>query len=172
MALQLFKIASTTVETPQTSVTFSSIPQGYTDLIIKLSSRANNSGITIRFNGDSGANYSWKRLGGNGSVVNSDGNSTYGSPYNTFIYWAYSNQNTDTSNTFSNGDFYIPNYTSSNYKSASGDMVNENNATNAYAGLTAGLWSSSSAITSITMGIDTASPAYTAGTTATLYGVL
>jgi hypothetical protein len=51
--------------------------------------------------------------------------------------------------TFGNAIIYIPNYTSSNNKSISVDSVNENNDTEAYAMLTAGLWSNSAAITSI-----------------------
>jgi hypothetical protein len=56
---------------------------------------------------------------------------------------------TATANTFSNGEVYIPNYTSANYKSFSLDNVQENNVTTAYADLGAGLWSITSAITSI-----------------------
>jgi hypothetical protein len=54
---------------------------------------------------------------------------------------------TATANTFGNTEFYIPNYTSSNYKSFSVDGVTENNATAAFA-LYAGLWSNTAAITS------------------------
>jgi hypothetical protein len=57
----------------------------------------------------------------------------------------------NTSNTFSNTEIYIPNYTSNNYKSVSTDSVMENNATEAYANLNAILWSNTSAINSITL---------------------
>ena len=42
MALQLFKIETIEVASPVSSVTFSSIPQGYSDLIIKVSARGDN----------------------------------------------------------------------------------------------------------------------------------
>ena len=41
MALQLFKIETVEVSSPVTSVTFSSIPQGYTDLKLVASVRSN-----------------------------------------------------------------------------------------------------------------------------------
>jgi hypothetical protein len=46
---------------------------------------------------------------------------------------------------------YIPNYAGSSNKSVSIDAVTENNATAAEANLVAGLWSSTAAITSITL---------------------
>ena len=55
MALQIFKIAESIVSTPQTSVTFSSIPQNYTDLLIYVSARSNRASgadnITMSLNG-------------------------------------------------------------------------------------------------------------------------
>jgi len=56
------------------SITFSSIPQTYTNLQIR--ALAKNDGlasISIRFNGDSGSNYSWHRLYGNGTSAISGG---------------------------------------------------------------------------------------------------
>ena len=48
MALQLFKIATTSLSTAASSITFSNIPQGYTDLKVVLSVRANCSSIVKR----------------------------------------------------------------------------------------------------------------------------
>jgi hypothetical protein len=59
------------------------------------------------------------------------------------------NGNTSTSNTFGNGSIYIPNYAGSNNKSVSTDVVVENNATESSQYLLAGLWSDTSAITTI-----------------------
>ena len=50
---------------------------------------------------------------------------------------------------FNNIGIYIPNYAGSNNKSFSIDNAQENNITTAYSQLEAGLWSDSSAITSI-----------------------
>lgn len=130
------------------SVTFTSIPGTYTDLLVKFSARVER-GVSItplwmRINSDTGTNY-FMRLGyGNGSAVDSLN-------YNLNYFIAgYVNAASSTSNTYSNGDIYIPNYTSSNQKSISVDMVAENNATQAYDGFSAGRWSGTSAITSIT----------------------
>ena len=131
------------------SVTFNSIPQtGYTDLVLKASvrtARANvSSSLSMRFNGDSGSNYSNRLLAGDGSTATSVSSGAV-----TRIQYFYANGSTATSNTFSNIEIYIPNYTSSNYKSISLDSVEENNATRGDDNLTAGLWSSTAAITSI-----------------------
>jgi hypothetical protein len=60
---------------------------------------------------------------------------------------------TDTTNyVFSNNDLYIPNYTSSSYKSIVVDSVSENNSTSSYiTSMQAGLWSNTSAINAITL---------------------
>lgn len=57
------------------SVTFAGIPSGYKHLQIRgigLSSAINQRDVYVTFNSDSAANYSWHRLTGNGSVVESD----------------------------------------------------------------------------------------------------
>lgn len=163
MALQLFKIASTTVETPQASIDFNSIPSGYTDLCLVLSGRSTTTVdyCEVRFNGAS-TNLSGRYLYGNGSTVAS-------STYQPFIYM---NSSGNTANTFGNASIYVPNYAASNYKSISIDSVYENNATLAYTELQAGLWSSTSAINQVTLICTGASQNFAAGTTATLYGVL
>jgi hypothetical protein len=124
------------------SVTFSNIPQTYTDLKVVYSSRGDsNTALRLAFNGVT-TNLSDRWLFGTGSGTPSSGT-------DSFIYLNDINSPGFTANTFGNGEAYIPNYTSSNYKSVSADSVTENNGTTAYAMLTAGLWSSSAAITSL-----------------------
>jgi len=55
------------------SETFSSIPQTYKHLQIRFITRSNGGAYnpTIRFNSDSGANYSWHYLDGNGASATS-----------------------------------------------------------------------------------------------------
>jgi hypothetical protein len=172
MALQLFKIATTSLSTAASSITFSNIPQGYTDLKVVLSVRASttsgNSNCFIYLNGVTGTSYSQRRLygnGTNGSPLVSDTQTSY--PWidmiNTIPNATY------TANTFASAEIYIPNYTSSNYKSLSVDFVGENNATTSYQYFTAGLFSNTSAITSLVIdGTDN----FVQYSTATLYGIL
>ena len=145
------------------SVTFSSIPQTYTDLIVKISSRDTDSAgalVSVSFNGIT-SNLSSKRLRGSGSAASADSFAS-----NIYIQ---GQANGYTANTFGNDEIYIPNYTSSNYKSLSSDGVSENNAASAYMDLVAGLWSSTSAITSITL--TAASPNFQQYSTFYLYGI-
>ena len=141
------------------SVTFANIPQsGYTDLKVVYSGRTangfNQDWLQFRFNNNS-SSYSSKRLGGTGSAVSSDSN-TVGTTYGFAGTMVGA---TATSSTFSNGELYIPNYTSSNNKSWSVDVVNEINATGSetITSLAAGLWSNSAAITQITLSTDSGS---------------
>jgi hypothetical protein len=64
-------IASQTLSSAAASVTFSSIPQGYTDLIIVVNAGASvaTANGSIRFNEDTGNNYSQTTLRGNGSAA-------------------------------------------------------------------------------------------------------
>jgi len=166
MALQLFKIADVTVSGPVTTVDFTSIPQGYTDLVLKVSGRINSTNpgwydANITFNGV-GTSYSGKFLYGNGSttISSTESSITLRCP-----------STAATTNTFSNVEVYIPNYTSANYKSASVDHTAENNATLGLCMISAGLWSNTAAITSMTLTPIT-STTWATNSTFTLYGVL
>lgn len=161
-------IASSTVGAGgASSITFSSIPQTYTDLVVRVSARTDRSGFTydnIRtYPNGSSANLSDRYLLGYGSgVVSATDTSGLGA--------AGADGASATANTFSNVEVYIPNYTSSNYKSFSTDAVLENNATDGRQGMTASLWSSTSAITSLQI-VPSSGPNFVQYTTAYLYGI-
>jgi hypothetical protein len=147
------------------SVTFTSIPSTYTDLLLKASARSNKAGqvyeiIRLNFNGVT-TNQSSRWIEGSGSGT-SIGTSTR--------IDSFTNGDGATSNTFGNTEFYIPNYTGSNYKSITSDGVNETNATFALAGLFAGLWSDTSAITQIEVKPQDGS-AWLSGSSFYLYGI-
>jgi hypothetical protein len=140
-------LASTTVGSGGASdITFSSISASYTDLKIVVSARiaaAVEQGFLICQPNSATTNLSSTILYGFG---NNAGSSSYSVEQSI---WSYINGSSSTSNTFSNNEIYIPNYNSSSaYKSVSVDGINENNAVNARQSLTAGLWSSNTAISS------------------------
>jgi hypothetical protein len=82
----------------------------------------------------------------------------------------YVNANSATSNTFGNGEIYIPNYLSGTAKSFSSDSVAENNGTEGWQVIQANLWSGTDAITSIEL--DPALGTFVQYSSATLYGIL
>ena len=66
------KVQSTTLSSTQSTVTFSSISGAYTDLVLVMGgSNSANSDLRMRFNGDTGSNYSVTVLFGDGSAANS-----------------------------------------------------------------------------------------------------
>jgi hypothetical protein len=142
---------------------FTSIPATYTDLKLVYSGRDNRNdtqnGVNISLNGST-SNFTGRQLQGNGSAAAS---------FNIARFVSYNNGANSTANTFANAEIYFPNYASSNYKSFSSDAVEENNATTAFTFLSAGLWSNTAAITSITLTPDSAN--FVQYSTATLYGI-
>jgi hypothetical protein len=165
-----YHIQTIELTSAQASISFNSIPQDFTDLYITASlQNATGNEVFVRFNQDSGANYSWRRLRGTGTVASSDASSTYGAPYNSFYYFMYSSTITnDGANLFGNGQLHIPNYSGSTVKSISSDAVNEINSTNAYQAIISGLWNNTAPITSINV---TGNGNFVAGTSISLYGV-
>ena len=168
MANTFFKIASVTVGSGGASnIEFTSIPQTYTDLCLKVSARSNNSQyydyLVLKFNGSS-SNLASSTLYGTGAGVGSTASAAD-------ITFGALNGNNATTSTFANSEYYIPNYTSSNYKSVNHDGVEETNATSVvFAFLTAGLWSNTAAITSIAL-TQAFGTAFQEHSTATLYGI-
>jgi hypothetical protein len=153
------------------NIEFTNIPATYTDLVVKTSLRnadPTNSrwNVKITFNGN-GSNYSERLLFGAGSSAGSDVRSNT----TPFAYF-YGCMNGNTVSTFSNGEFYIPNYASANHKSVSFDSVTENNsATDQILALNAGLWANSAAITSIKLEDNNNVYNISQYSTATLYGI-
>jgi hypothetical protein len=173
MALQLFKIASATVGSGgATSFDFTSIPQGYTDLMIKVSVRGattgTNDGFMIRFNNDTTTSYSSKYLATD-AVNPQSGSNAYSSTGYTYVTSITTGNYT--ANSFSNVDVCIPNYTNSNYKSFSADGVSEKNASDNWMSLVSGLYPITTAISRITL-LTTSGSGYSQYSTATLYGIL
>jgi hypothetical protein len=148
------------------SIEFTEIPQIYTDLVLQISGRgstaATNGAILISFNGDNEySNGSTRWLQGSGSATSSSSA--------TFAISGIMPADNATANTFGSGQVYINNYTTSFAKSNSQDWVTENNATQAFQRLTAGIANLTSPVTSMT--IKTDNPSFMAGTSVSLYGI-
>lgn len=156
-------IASSTVGSGgSATIDFTSIPSTYKDLILKCSLRSSADNVTaeLAINGVK-TNMNQIFVQGTGSSASS-GNNTSINPLE--------NPSSATASTFASTDIYIPNYAGSTYKSISIDTVTEKNATDAYSRLTAAIWSSTSAITRLTLNC-AASGNFVQDSTAYLYGV-
>jgi hypothetical protein len=145
------------------SMSFTSIPATYTDLVVLWSARSNDPqpGVNslISFNGST-SNFSGRYLEGSG----------LGSGSGSFArFVGVDNSLNSTGSTFSNNMVYISNYAGSNYKPFSADSAQENNQTQAQQTLNGGLWSQGTAITSVT--ITPANGSYVQYSTAYLYGI-
>ena len=141
-------ISSNTLSSSAASVTFSSIPATFTDLVLRVSVRSDRAAgfdnIQIRINSDAAANYSRTLLSGDGSSASS----SRGSSESRWEF-AVVNGDTSTSNTFGNGEYYIPNYTSTSNRPASYFGVNEDNNATAYMRANAYLYRGTAAISSM-----------------------
>ena len=112
MATTYELISANTLTGNTATITLSSIPATYTDLALRFSVRSSEGSFTndlmrMRFNGQTGSVYAYTNLRGNGS----DGTLSYSpNATETGIYIALVNTSASTSNSFSSGEIYIPNY--------------------------------------------------------------
>jgi len=155
-------IATQTLGSSASTVTFSSIPSTYTDLVLIMQSATTPSAddIGMRFNNDSGTNYSSTAVSGNGSSAYSDRSSNALS-----IQLDYRSYDSTTLSRMS--VINIQNYANtSTYKTA----ILRNSNANVGVEATVGLWRSTSAITRVDLyGIGGNS--FASGSTFTLYGI-
>lgn len=145
------------------SITFSGIPQIYTDLYLVISARGSSGtapGVLLKPN-NSASNMTWRYLRGDGSspATSSGSDSTIG----------VTDGSNPTASTFGSLSCYIPNYTASAAKPMSAESVTENNGTTAYQWMQANLWNDTTAISSIVLVLSIGN--FEAGSSATLYGV-
>jgi len=150
-------IATTTLGSATSSVTFSSISGSYTDIIL-VCSIANTTGqadVRINVNGDTGSNYSYTQVFGTGSVAGSNRSSN-----NTFAQGGY------IGTTQSNSIVHFQNY--SNTTTNKSMLTRYNDPAN-LAVEAVSLWRSTAAINQIVISYSTNN--FTAGSTFTLYGL-
>ena len=134
-------IGSQTLTSSAASVTFSSIPGGYKDLVLVSDFLMTASGFVYglyQFNGDTGANYSFVNAWGSGSVAQSSANTTnYGYLNGRF--------------TADNAERTISNVSISDYSATDKhkSTLARNNRAGAGTEMFATRWANTSAITSI-----------------------
>jgi hypothetical protein len=159
-------IQTQTLTSTAASVTFSNIPQNYTDLKLMVSSRDTFAGahldVFLQLSGITTSVYTYRRVVGNGSTATSSTGTDVKAPI------AIHTGSTATANSFANYEIYIPDYTSASNKSFSSDMVSEQNATLAYTAMYSAIMANTSAVTSIKIFGETA---FAIGSTFYLYGV-
>lgn len=158
MAVTYSQIATQTLGSATATVTFSSISGSYTDLILIVNgSTTIDENYRIRFNSDTGSNYSYTRITGDGTSAASERATNA-----AFIQFTAGDHT-------KRGAFIvnIQNYsnTTTNKTTLSRHSIGESNV-----GAYVGLWRNTSAITSITL--TTFSTTFTSGSTFSLYGIL
>jgi hypothetical protein len=161
-------IQAQTLTSTAASVTFTNIPQNFTDLNLVISSRSNRAAVqdtfAVVFN-DSASGYSYRRVYGDGTNAATDSDSGNGA-----LTTGYTQGGNGTTNVFGSLELYIPNYTSSVNKSVSSQGTSENNATGSSISTVASLWSNTAAISSIKLTPATGATLQI-GSTFYLYGV-
>lgn len=169
MATTYTLISSSELSSSAASVTFSSIPATYTDLVLWASHRNDTTGRTndqlvLRFDASANTAHSRTQIAGDGASATSDRTSSSAS----ITIDEGTTGPSATSNTFATSLFYIPNYATTSNKPVSIDNATETNATTAWRVGSAGLYRNSSAISTII--IDT-NGNFVSGSSFYLYGI-
>ena len=159
-------ISSSTLNTTTATVTFSSIPSTYTDLFLVVNPLStNNRDVILRFNSDTGSNYSITFVSGYGS-----GSPAFSSGRTTSQGFMYADYYAPSNPTQSIRQINIMDYANTTtYKTAL--MRSSNPAAYPAGGAEAlvGLWRSTTAIN--TVAVSLASDSFLTGSVFKLYGI-
>jgi hypothetical protein len=171
-AVGMVQLGQQTLGSSVSTVTFSSIPQTYSNLIITVNARSDYSGYAqdcyTQFNGDTGANYSRCYFNANGSTSNTGDNVSTAQPGGFDIVSASA-----TSGFATYGTMCIINYAGSTFvKTATIQQVSPQTLGSGSTGLVLQtnlyLWNNTAAITSVLLGM--VSGNFITGSVFTLYG--
>jgi hypothetical protein len=151
-------IATQTLGSSSGSITFSSIPSTYTDLVIVFSgTTAALVAVDIQFNGDTSTNYSRTIISGNGSTASSD--REVNQPQSSLGL---------SSTTQSDTIWQVFNYSNTTtFKTT----LARANVTASLVRACLGLYRSTSAITSVTLSVTNSATTFNTGSTFSLYGI-
>jgi len=162
-------ISTQTLSTAVATVTFSSIPQTYTDLICLVEGRDSRAdfddGVSIRFNSDTAANYSWMVLGGDGTSGTSTRLNNTTSMLGRII------SASATANARSNLILHINNYSNTTTYKTLLERFNEppTGGADYFMALVLALWRNTAAITTLSFFSEGGN--FNTGCTFTLYGI-
>ena len=171
-------IGSNVLTSAAATITFSSIPATYTDLMLKMSTRGDNATIwnnyvRLKINATSGVS-TIRYIAGTGAATSSFDATAIGStgfyPITNAAGSVMSDSAGNTATTFDNTEIYIPYYTAAQNKPLSTFGVAEQNAATAYIVAGAGLERTTSAITTLTLQQDAATN-FVTGSSFYLYGI-
>ena len=164
-------LAKTVLTGTQATITFSSIPSTYTDLVLLINARTNRAAaldyLNVTFNAST-TNYSSTDLTAYSTTAASNRYTAASQIANNTAIDAANN----TTNTFGSLEIYIPNYAGSTNKIASITATGEDNSTgfNWQISNIAGLLSNTAAVSSITINRDYGT-AFVSGSRFDLYGI-
>ena len=142
------------------SISFSSIPQTFTDLAVMLSTRSASTGNQIipSVNGSTATGTS--NLFGDGASALAT---------NTVTWMGFGASSSDTASVFGSNLIYFPNYALTQSKVAFSHAGNENSGTTAYITLVSAYWSSTTAISTLSFATNAGN--FVQYSTASLYGI-
>lgn len=168
VANSFFSIATTTLSSGQTTVTFSSIPQDYTHLQIRaigrLGEATTDNNIYMQFNGDTASNYSYHYILGSGSSVGAGGVATQSNVLALRTTGASSS-----ANMFGVGIIDILDYNNTNKFKTVRSLTGHDQNGSGFLFFESGNWRSTAAITSLTFSVGVSNIA--TGSSFALYGV-
>lgn len=163
MAATYEPIATQTLSTSTATVSFTSISGTYTDLIliVNLAQAASNNSLRFRVNSDTGSNYSYTSLQGDGSVATSSRESSITSGASSA---------TGSTTIETNHILHFMNYSNTTTNKT---ILARGNRASAMTTTDVNLWRSTSAITSIELAMGGTFPTnnFASGSTFTLYGI-
>jgi hypothetical protein len=137
------------------TVSFSSIPSTFKHLQIRgthrsdAASSGNNVGLYMRFNSDTGSNYNWHELAGNGS-----GTLAYGQADSGINASPHGPRSGDTANVFNAEVIDILDYTDTNKNTTTRALAGDDLNGSGWIHLSSGLWRNTAAITTITLFVE------------------
>lgn len=156
-------IATTTLGSSASSISFTSIPSTYTDLVvIGVGTSSDGSNHGLQFNNDTAFNYSTTMFGGNGSSTFTERKTTSSGDGGRRAFVWTSNGSTNQFNFIA----HVMNYSNSTTNKS---IIARYNQAGSYVWTTVGLWQSTSAINRVDLIPHTGT--FSSGFTATIYGI-